>query len=163
MSTGSIVLFSVILFLFQSSLLPFFFNGINQPDIWLTAIALAALIMDRKSAMILAVIGGFLQDIVIGNFFGLHLLPYLLITFLLINTGKHRYNKHWCMSLLAVILSSAVYLVISGMIMGWAGGHYPSSAYLIYLGIPMILMNGGCSLILHHIMWMLKHEEEPRW
>lgn len=111
MSTYSLVLLSCIIFLLQSSFLPFLFNGIMQPDLWLTVIALAAVIVDRKSAFILAGVGGFLQDIVTSNFFGLHLLPYLVITLLFVKFGRHRYNKHWYVSLLSVLLASVIYVV----------------------------------------------------
>lgn len=163
MSTYSLMLLSCVIFLLQSSFLPFLFNGIMQPDLWLTVIALAAVIVDRKSAFILAGVGGFLHDIVTSNFFGLHLLPYLVITLLFVKFGRHRYNKHWYVSLLSVLLASVIYVVFSSIIMGWAGSRYPSLFYFIYLGIPLVLMNGGCSLILHNFLWMLKREEEPRW
>ena len=54
MSTYSLVVLSAVIFLLQSSFLPFLFNGIMQPDLWLTVIALSAVILDRKSALILA-------------------------------------------------------------------------------------------------------------
>lgn len=63
MSTYSLVLLSCIIFLLQSSFLPFLFNGIMQPDLWLTVIALAAVIVDRKSAFILAGVGDFCRTL----------------------------------------------------------------------------------------------------
>lgn len=59
MSTYSLVVLSAVIFLLQSSFLPFLFNGIMQPDLWLTVIALSAVILDRKSALILAGVGDF--------------------------------------------------------------------------------------------------------
>lgn len=163
MSTYSLVVLSAVIFLLQSSFLPFLFNGIMQPDLWLTVIALSAVILDRKSALILAGAGGFLQDIVTSNFFGLHLLPYLVITLLFLKFGRDRYNRHWYVSLLSVLLTSVIYVCFSSVIMGWAGSRYPSLFYFVYLGIPLVLMNGGCALALHPLIWMLKREEEPRW
>ena len=163
MSAYSLLLLSGVIFLLQSSFLPFLFNGIMQPDLWLTVIALSSLVVDRKTAILLAAIGGLLQDVVTSNFFGLHLLPYLGITLLFLKFGRDRYNKHWYISLLAVLLASVIYVVVSSIIMGWAGSRYPSLFYFVYLGIPLVLMNGGCALALHPLIWMLKREEEPRW
>lgn len=99
MSAYSLLLLSGVIFLLQSSFLPFLFNGIMQPDLWLTVIALSSLVVDRKTAILLAAIGGLLQDVVTSNFFGLHLLPYLGITLLFLKFGRDRYNKHWHISL----------------------------------------------------------------
>lgn len=163
MSAYSLLLLSGVIFLLQSSFLSFLFNGIMQPDLWLTVIALSSLVVDRKTAILLAAIGGLLQDVVTSNFFGLHLLPYLGITLLFLKFGRDRYNKHWYISLLAVLLASVIYVVVSSIIMGWAGSRYPSLFYFVHLGISLVLMNGGCSLVLHNVVWMLKQEEEPRW
>ena len=150
-------------FFLQSSFFPFLFNGIMAPDIWLVIVALASIILDKKSSLVLAGMGGFLQDILAGNFFGLHLLPYLFISLLFITFGRHRYNRHWYVSFFAALLASVIYIVLSGFIMGWAGSGTPALGYFVTLGIPLTLMNGGCALILHPILWMLKREEEPRW
>ena len=118
MSAYSLLLLSGVIFLLQSSFLPFIFNGVTQPDLWLTVIVLASLVVDKKSALLLAAIGGLLQDVVTSNFFGLHLLPYLGITLLFLKFGRDRYNRHWYVSLFAVLLASVIYVIISSVIMG---------------------------------------------
>ena len=67
------------LFLLQSAILPFIFNGISQPDLWLVSIIIVAMIFKFDFAIIFALIAGFIQDLVISNFFGLHIFPYLII------------------------------------------------------------------------------------
>lgn len=76
------------------------FSGLHQPDLWLVVIVLATLIFDNKTAMTLALVGGLLTDLVTGNLFGLHLLPYLAIAALYLALGRKRYNRHWYISLL---------------------------------------------------------------
>ena len=61
------------LFLLQSAILPFVFNGISQPDLWLVSIIIVAMIFKFDFAIIFALIAGFIQDLVISNFFGLHI------------------------------------------------------------------------------------------
>ena len=163
MSTLSLVVLSVVVFLLQASLLPFLFNGISQPDVWLVVIALVTLVFGKRTCLILAMVGGLLQDIVIGNLFGLHLLPYLAITLLFLELGRERYNRHWYISLLAVLIASAIYMVLSSFIMWWAGSHFPPISYFLYLGLPFLFMNGICSLFLHRIIWGMKREGEPQW
>lgn len=163
LSALSMTVLSIIIYLLQASLLPFLFDGITQPDLWLTVIALSTLVYDRKTALILAMIGGLLQDIVISNFFGLHLLPYLAITLLFLELGRERYNRHWYISLLAVWIASLIYVVLSSLIMWWAGSHYPPVSYFLYLGLPFTVMNGVAALFLHPVMWGMKREGEPQW
>lgn len=163
MSALCVFLLSLVLFLMQTSLLPFLFDGITQPDIWLTTVALATLVYDKKIALLLALIGGLVQDIVISNFFGLRLLPYLAIAMIFLELGKERYNRHWYISLLAVWIASAFYVLASSFIMWLAGSHYPPVAYFLHLGIPFILMNGVAALFLHPILWGMKREGEPKW
>ena len=76
MSGYALAFLSFLVFLVQSSVMPFFFSGLHQPDLWLVVIVLATLIFDNKTAMTLALVGGLLTDLVTGNLFGLHLLPY---------------------------------------------------------------------------------------
>ena len=49
MSAYSLLLLSGVIFLLQSSFLPFLFNGIMQPDLWLTVIALSSLVVELKT------------------------------------------------------------------------------------------------------------------
>ncbi len=163
LSPLSMLILSITAFLVQASFLPFFFDGITQPDVWLTLIALSTLVYDKKTALTLAMVGGLVQDIVISNFFGLHLLPYLVITVLFLELGRERYNRHWYISLLAVGIASLLYVLLSSLIMWWAGRQYPPILYFLYLGLPFIGMNGVCTLFLHPLMWGMKREGEPQW
>lgn len=67
MSGYALAFLSFLVFLVQSSVMPFFFSGLHQPDLWLVVIVLATLIFDNKTAMTLALVGGLLTDLVTGN------------------------------------------------------------------------------------------------
>lgn len=153
----------VVLFILQASVIPFLFNGIFAPDLWLVFITLAAFILDRNSTIMMALVGGLLQDIVIGNLFGLHVLPYLCISILFIKYVREKYNKHWYLSSFAVIVSSLLYIVLSRIILIWAGVPLESLKSILYLGVPFALWNGLVAVIFHHILWAMRIEGEPRW
>ena len=72
---------ALIVFILQSSVLPFIFGEVTQPNLILVFVVLIALHMGQKMGITTALIGGFCQDVIIGNFFGVHLLPYLIIAF----------------------------------------------------------------------------------
>ena len=47
MSGYALAFLSFLVFLVQSSVMPFFFSGLHQPDLWLVVIVLATLIFDN--------------------------------------------------------------------------------------------------------------------
>ena len=154
MSSFSITIFILVVIFIQASFAPMLFHGLVQPDLILTSIAIAALLFDKRKAFAIAMAGGLIQDIIIGNFFGLHLLPYLLITALLVRFGRGRYTRHWYISLLAVVMAT---------ILWWGGSHYLSYSYFLSLGIPLTFLNGLSSIILYNLLWRMKRESEPKW
>ena len=56
MSGYALSFLSFFIFLVQSSVMPFIFSGLHQPDLWLAVIVLATLIFDNKTAMTLALV-----------------------------------------------------------------------------------------------------------
>ncbi len=163
MSRYALAALTFLVFLLQSSVIPFFFNGMTQPDLWLVVVVLATLIFDNRTALTLAVIGGLLQDIVIGNLFGLHLLPYLAIAALYLALGKERYNKHWYISLIAITLASVLDLLLSAFVMWCAQSRQLAVSYIFYMGFPFILVNAAAMLFFHHPLWAMKKEGKTRW
>ena len=107
MSGYALAFLSFLVFLVQSSVMPFFFSGLHQPDLWLVVIVLATLIFDNKTAMALALVGGLLTDLVTGNLFGLHLLPYLAIAALYLALGRKRYNRAGLAPLCTAVMAGA--------------------------------------------------------
>lgn len=152
----------IVLFFLQSSFLPYFLTG-HAFDLWLAAIALGAIIIDRKNAFFLALAGGLFQDIVAGNFFGIHLIPYLLITFIYVKFGKEKYNKHWYVSLLSVMIASAAVFAMEGIILYLSGNRISVSLTVGERLLSFILWNGIFSLLLHHVLWAMKWEGESHW
>lgn len=157
------LLFGAVLFLLQASVLPLVFTGKWQPDLWLICLVLSALIYDRRTIFIIAVVGGFIQDVVIGNFFGLHLFPYLALALIGSVMEQERYNKDWKLSVVATAIGSCIFLLAAGAVVLASGGRPQITAYLIHMGIPFILVNGGTALPMHYVMWKMHREKEPQW
>lgn len=139
------------------------FSGLHQPDLWLVVIVLATLIFDNKTAMTLALVGGLLTDLVTGNLFGLHLLPYLVIAALYLALGRKRYNRHWYISLFAMTLASLLYALLSWLVLLAAGSRVFSISYILYFVMSTTFMNGAAVLFLHRPLWAMKREGEPKW
>jgi len=120
---------AAVLFILQSSVLPFFFNGTSQPDLFLVALSVLALVLDVRYVLMLAAVFGILQDVVIGNFFGLHLLPYLVVAWTFSKLTKEKFNRHWYVSLSAAAAGSVVFLVLSLLVSAAGGSALPKGMY----------------------------------
>lgn len=156
---GLCIFFSIL----QGSVIPFFFDGISQPDLWLVFIIISAMVFPVKYAYVLSIVGGLVQDLIIGNFFGLHLLAYIVITFILVEFVKGKYNRNWYVSVISVIVGSLAFMGISTLIMWIAGVPLVSFLYLLYIGVPFIGYNAVCVFLLHRPLWYFKIEGESRW
>ena len=131
---GLCIFFSIL----QGSVIPFFFDGISQPDLWLVFIIISAMVFPVKYAYVLSIVGGLVQDLIIGNFFGLHLLAYIVITFIFVKFVKGKYNRNWYVSVISVIVGSLAFMGISTLVMWIAGVPLVSFLYLLYIGVPFI-------------------------
>ena len=156
---GLCIFFSIL----QGSVIPFFFDGISQPDLWLVFIIISAMVFPVKYAYVLSIVGGLVQDLIIGNFFGLHLLAYIVITVILVKFVKGKYNRNWYVSVISVIVGSLAFMGISTLVMWIAGVPLVSFLYLLYIEVPFIGYNAVCAFLLHRPLWYFKIEGESRW
>lgn len=153
---------SVVLFFLQGSFLPSLLFGKWQPDIFLTVLIIFSLIFEKKEIFAFAVVFGLIQDLIIGNFFGLHIFPYVIISWFIVQFIKEKYNKHWYVSFISVLIGSFVYFLMSSFIVWQSGYNYLTDYYLV-LGVPFVLCNGLIALFLHKLLWKFKQEKEIRW
>lgn len=156
-------LFSAITFLLAGSVLPMLLPENALPDLWLVSVVIAVLAFDKKTVLALAVTGGVLSDVVTGNFFGLHLFPYLATAALTSLAVREKYNRKWLVSLLAVLAGTLFAMLFFFLIVHLSMGHAKPFYYFIYRGLPQFLANGAAALILHRVLWNMKREWEPRW
>ena len=56
-----------VVFILQATVLPFIFNGSTQPNLIFLFVVLMSLHYGKKVAIITALLGGFTQDVVLGN------------------------------------------------------------------------------------------------
>lgn len=151
------------LFLLQSSVIPLLCNGRWQPDVWLCTIIISVLAFDRKTAFAFAAVGGILNDIVTGNFFGLHVFPYLVTAFFTMAVIRERYNRKWVVSILTVIPGTVVYLFSVWIVVSMSGETLPVLLYLFYNGWGQVLANAAAAAVMHPLLWSMRREWEPKW
>ena len=95
MTRLALVLCGFLIYFIQAQLLPAIFHTNWLPNLILTIIVMVTLFKGRRMGIMAAVIGGIVHDVLISNFFGLHLFPYVIVVYLL-SAVKHRlYEERW--------------------------------------------------------------------
>lgn len=159
----SMTAISLIVFLLEASFLPFLCNGAWQPDLWLILIGVSALVFERRYAILFSILGGISQDLITGSFFGIHLVPYLVVSFLITSFVKEKYNRHWYVSVAVVMLGTAVFSLLSLLVLYAGYGILPSFLYVLSVAAPLILLNAAGAIIFHNLLWSMRYEGESRW
>ncbi len=102
------IMTAFIVFILQSAVLPFMFNGVSQPNLIFVFVVLMALHHGQRIGIITALLGGFCQDVIIGNFFGMHLLVYLIVALVCSYLGRDIDKDQWVLTLLIVLGATEV-------------------------------------------------------
>jgi rod shape-determining protein MreD len=163
MRKTSLLILGLVIFFLQVSVLPFFFGGEWLPDLWLTALLIAGLVFDRKYVIAWTLAGGFAQDLLTTNYFGLHMFPYMILAALSYGWARKRFNRHWYVSVAAVMAGSLLFMMMVGLVAFPSGESMDIPSYFLYKCIPFVMMNGTAALLLHPLLWGMKYEGESRW
>jgi rod shape-determining protein MreD len=148
-----------VVFILQSTIFPFLFNGITQPNLILVFVILIALHLGSRPGIIAALVGGLSQDVLIGNFFGLHLLPYLIIVFICSSMGESFDRGQRILSLLVVLVGTELYLVLLCAVL-WSSGQYVElTPYLVQYSVPLLIYHAICIWPVHRVVWHLRNED----
>lgn len=136
------IMTAFVVFMLQSAVLPFWFDGVTQPNLIFVFVVLMALRYGQKAGLWTAVLGGLCQDVIIGNFFGIHLLTYILIAMICSRMGKHVEPSQWQLVLLIVLGATEVCLLLYGAVIFMSGQFIHVMAYLVEFSIPMLVYHG---------------------
>ncbi len=152
-----------LIFLLQSAFLPFLSDGVRMPDLWLVAVVIALLAYNRTMALLFAVTGGILADIGTGNFFGLHLFPYVFALAVTAFYIREKYHRRIWTSLLFVTMASCLYIPAMWFVIWLSGGEIVFRDYVWYRGLPMIALNLVAVFFLHPLLWSVKKDWVAKW
>ena len=159
MKKGKCLLTIIIVFILQSTVIPLLFNGTTQPNLIGLAVILTALCHGQRIGIIAALMGGIGQDVVIGNFFGIHLLPYLIIALVCSKIGRSIERNQYVLILLLALGATELTLVLTCMVLWFSGQFIDSVVYLTYYTVPMLLYHVILALPVHFIISRLRRED----
>lgn len=148
-----------VVFILQSAVLPFIFNGVSQPNLIFLFVVLMALHHGQRIGIWTALIGGFCHDVIIGNFFGIHLLPYLIIAIICSYIGRNVEKDQTILTVLIVLGATEVNLLLTGGVLALTGQYVNLVSYVIEFSIPMLIYHGILALPVNHVVWKLRRED----
>ena len=136
------VITALVVFILQSVVLPRVFNGIVQPNLILLFVIIVSLRFGQRKGTGVALLGGFLQDVVIGNFFGIHILPYLLVAALSSYLGRSLEKDQYILLVLLVLVITEAYLVFTYLVLSLSGQFVSFIPYLAQYSVPLLVSHG---------------------
>lgn len=144
----------------QAQIFPEIFNRGWQPDIFLVWVILMAFIKGRKSGIWAALIAGFIRDVVLGSFFGLHMLSYLAIATFLPFLGTGQYEEQWGRSMVVVFVISVLDGLVRMLFLWIMLAPYSMWGYIGYFIFPGALCNMLLAYGVHRMIWKLTTPDE---
>ena len=155
----SCLMTAFIVFILQSSVLPFICDGITQPNLVFLFVVLMALHHGQRVGVVTALISGVCQDVVIGNFLGVHLLPYLVIAFACSYIGRGIDKDQWILTELVVLGATECCLILTCAVLFISGQFINGASYLFEFSIPMLAYHGILALPVDRVVWRLRRDE----
>ena len=100
-----------------------------------------------------------MQDVIIGNFFGLHLLVYLIVTLVCSYLGRNIDKDQWILTLLDRPRGDGSRLILTCGFLFLAGQYINVAAYLLEFSIPVLVYHGILALPVDHVVWRLRRAD----
>lgn len=163
MRTVAYVLLAIITFMLQGIIIPYLWPTTWQPNLILTWIIVLTMLQDQRIGMMVAVMGGLVHDILLSNFFGLHLLPYVAVCYIFSLSTYKIYEEQWYATFFAVVLGTLLDAIIRIIWLLAVHADIHIGAYLYHLVLGPMFVNGLMGIVLHNMIWNLKERETYMW
>ena len=133
------------------------------PNCILTAVVLATIFKGRKMGLIAAVVGGSIHDILISNFFGLHLFPYIVVVYLLSLVKSSVYEERWYWSCGIIGVCTILDGIMRCIMISASGGDIQFISYMGHMVMPTVFWNAILGGIGHKLMGLMEEKEDYIW
>ena len=159
----ALVLICGALYFMQAQLLPALFHTNWLPNCILTAVVLVTIFKGRRMGLIAAVVGGSIHDILISNFFGLHLFPYLVVVYLLSLVKSSVYEERWYWSCAIIGVCTILDGIVRCIMISASGGYIQFISYIGHMVMPTVFGNAILGGIGHKLIGFMEEKEDYIW
>ncbi len=163
MRTVSYIMIGVLSYLLQAIVFPALFHKGWQPDLFLVWVILLTIQEGRRMGLLFAVVAGILRDVVLGNVFGLHILPYVAIVYLVSLVEYDSYREQWYRSVMIVAMATLIDGLLRMVMLSIGFSGVSVLTYIWYYIWPAFMTNSILAVVVHGILWKLSGKEEYVW
>ena len=149
--------------LLQSSVVPRWFPYSWTPHLLLTIALVVTVLKGRSTGMTLAILGGIVQDVIIGNFFGLHVVSYALVAYILGSLQYTIYEEQWYATAWWTGLGAAVVMFVQLGLLWIVQEPVDILTYIWNHGIPSIGIDALLGIVVHKLLWRWEEKDEYLW
>ena len=151
------------IYFIQAQLLPTIFHTNWLPNLILTIIVMITLFKGRRMGLISAVVGGIVHDVLISNFFGLHLFPYMVVVYLLSLVKSSVYEERWYWSCGIIGVCTILDGIMRCIMISASGGDIQFISYMGHMVMPTVFWNAILGGIGHKLMGLMEEKEDYIW
>ncbi|MDU2209038.1 MAG: rod shape-determining protein MreD [Veillonella sp.] len=113
--------------------------------------------------LIAAVVGGSIHDILISNFFGLNLFPYIVVVYLLSLVKSSVYEERWYWSCGIIGVCTILDGIMRCIMISASGGDIQFISYMGHMVMPTVFWNAILGGIGHKLMGLMEEKEDYIW
>ena len=147
----------------QSLVVPRWFPYSWAPHLLLDIALVVTVLKGRSHGMMLAVVGGIVQDVIIGNYFGLHVVSYATVSYMLGAMQGTVYEEQWYASAGWTGLGVALVMVLQIGLLWIVQEPIVMTTYIWNHGIPSIGIDALVGIVVHKLVWRWEEKDEYMW
>ncbi len=163
MKRFALTLLMICVVIIQSLVVPRWFAPAWAPHILMDIAIVVAILKGRPTGMLLAIIGGIVQDVLIGNYFGLHVVSYAVVTNMLGAINHTIYEEQWYASAWWTGLGASLAMLAQVGLLWVVQEPVILYTYVWNHGIPSIGVDACIGLVIHHVLWRWEEKDEYMW
>ena len=147
----------------QSLVVPRWFPYSWAPHLLLDIALVVTILKGRSSGLLLAVVGGIVQDVMIGNYFGLHVVSYAAVSYALGSIHLTIYEEQWYASAGWIGLGAALVMLVQIGLLWIVQEPIILTTYIWNHGIPSIGIDVLVGILVHKLVWRWEEKDEYMW
>ena len=147
----------------QSLVVPRWFSYSWAPHLLLDIALVVTILKGRSHGMMLAVVGGIVQDVMIGNYFGLHVVSYTMGSYMLGSMQGTVYEEQWYATAWWTGVGATLVMALQMGLLWIVQEPIIMTTYIWNHGIPSIGIDALVGVVVHKLVWCWEEKDEYMW
>ena len=147
----------------QSLIVPRWFPYSWVPHLLLDIALVVTVLKGRSHGMMLAVVGGIVQDVMIGNYFGLHVVSYATVSYMLGSMQGTVYEEQWYATACWTGVGATLVMALQMGLLWIVQEPIVMTTYIWNHGIPSIGIDALVGIVVHKLVWRWEEKDEYMW